>query len=346
MNLVHGKLVFDEPRWCTQMFRFQCEPTKLIHQSFYQPLPKAAPVLPEALWKTYCMPPWHRNPLRLSLASFKVLANHFGMLEDADQPAIFDPKHLFIIFARYLVPVAYFTVKGGRQKLNACDVQLHCTLMYNPNFQQPCGAKAPARTRLEIIERLFYEQMHFTAVEMGFGITHNPGTCKCELCRARILLYFGYLPGVNPVCALAYLLEPTDSPRFLQGICDNHHCQCNIYAKTIDAKIHKRVAGANVFNHICPLKWDYVSKYHNKTIIDLSFAAADGNWRMKASTGEDYNPVQTLAGLAVTPPGLGLYRQAIPHGDLRWTLHLLKNDHWHWVKPFVEFSNSEEADTF
>ena len=119
-----------------------------------------------------------------------------------------------------------------------------------------------------------------------------------------------------------------------------------MYAKTIEAKIHKRVAGANVFNHICPLKWDYVSKYHNKTIIDLSFAAEDGNWCMKASTSEDYDPVQMLAGLAVTPPGLGLYRQAIPHGDLRWTLHLLKSDHWCWVKSFVEFSDNEEVDTF
>ena len=344
MNLVQGRPVFDEPRWCTQMFYFQSEPIKTIHPSFYQPLPRAAPILQEALWKTYSMPPWHRSPLRLSLASFKVLANHFGILEDADQPAIFDPKYLFIIFARYLVPVAYFTIDGGKQKLNACDIQLHCILMFNPDYQQPKGTIAPARTRLEIIDRLFYEQLHFTAVEMGFGITHNPQTCKCEVCLARNLLYFGYLPGVNPVCALAYLLELADSPRFLNGICDNPSCQCNIYAETIEPKIHKRVMGGNVFNQICPLKWDYISKYHNKTLSDLSFTARDGNWRMKASTNDDYDSIQTLGGLAIAPPGLGLYRQAIPHGDLRWTLHLLQSDHWRWVNPILEFSDTEETD--
>ena len=109
-------------------------------------------------------------------------------------------------------------------------------------------------------------------------------------------------------------------------------------------QLNKILFNFNVFNQICPLKWDYVSKYHNKTISDLSFAVQDGNWHMKASTNKDYDPVQTLGGLAVAPPGLGLYRQAIPYGDLRWTLHLLQSDHWQWVNPILEFSDTEETD--
>ena len=344
MNLVQGRPVFDEPHWCTQMFHFQCEPMKTIHPSFYQPPPRVAPLQQEALWKTYFMPPWHRNPLRLSLASFKVLANHFGVLEDADQPAIFNPIYFFIIFARYLVPVAYLNTDEGKQTLNACDIQLHCTLMCNPDYPNPKGVNAPAKTRLEMIDRLLSEQIHFTAVEMGFGVTHDPQTCKCEVCQARTLLYFGHLPGVNPVCALAYFLETTDSSMFLKGVCDNPECQCNIYAETIESKIHKRASGENVFNQICPLKWDYVSKYHNKTLTDLSFAAADGNWRMKTSTSEGYDPARTFASLSITPPGLGHYRQAVPHGNLRWTLHLLRSDHWRWINPISEPSAAIETD--
>ena len=343
MNLVQGKPVFDEPRWCTQMFHFQFEPMKTTYLSFYQPLPKAAPLLQEALWKTYCMPPWHRNPLRLSLAFFKVLANYFGVLEDADQPAVFDPKYFFIIFARYLVPVAYTNIAGSKQTLNACDIQLHCTLMYNPDCPKHRGANVPAITRLEMIDRLFMEQLQFTAVEMGFGITHNPQHCKCEVCQARTLLYFGHLPGVSPACALAYLLEPTDSSQYLKGVCDNPDCQCNIYAENYTPKIHKRAVGESVFGQICPLKWDYLSKYYNKAITDLSFAAAEGNWRMKASINEDYHPVQALAGLNDTPPGLGHFRQAVPHGNLKRTLRLLYSDHRRWIHPV---SAVVEADSF
>ena len=82
-----------------------------------------------------------------------------------------------------------------------------------------------------MIDRLFMEQLQFTAVEMDFGITHNPQDCKCEVCQARTLLSFGHLPGVNPACALAYLLEPTDLSHFLKGVFDNPSCQCNIYTE-------------------------------------------------------------------------------------------------------------------
>ena len=74
------------------------------------------------------------------------------------------------------------------------------------------------------------------------------------------------------------------------------------------------------------------------------FQSADGNWCMKTSTSEGYDPARTFASLSITPPGLVLYRQAIPHGDLRWTLHLLQSDHWQWVNPILEFSDTEETD--
>ena len=41
---------------------------------------------------------------------------------------------------------------------------------------------------------------------------------------------------------------------------------------------------------------------------------------MKTSTSD---PARTFASLSTTSPGLGHYRQAVPHGNLRWTFHLL-----------------------
>ena len=75
----------------------------------------------------------------------------------------------------------------------------------------------------------------------------------------------------------------------------------------------------------------------------MSFAAAEGNWHMKASITEGYDPVQTLAGLNITPPGLGHYRQAVPYGNLKQTLCLLRSDHWHWINPI---SVAVETDSF
>ena len=339
MDLVQGIPFHDEPRWYSHTYHIQCELTETIHPSLYQPLPKVDAV--DAWWSSeLSMSPNGRKPMRLSLASFKVLANHFGVLEDADQPAIFDPKYLFIIFARYQVPVAYLSTEGDKQVLNTYAIQLHCTLMYNPEYQQSTEVVMPARTRLEIIEKLFYEQLYFTAVEMGFGITHNPQTCKCGVCQARVLLYFGCLPGVNPACALLYLIEPPNSAKFLQGICNNHDCQCNMYAEVI--KPHPLCRGLDldsgyVFGKLDPLNLGYISKYHSKTFDDLSFAAEDGNWRMKAGSGKDFFHI--LGELCDTPPGLSLRQTAVFQGNIQWTLSLLKGNQHRLVKLPVDWTD-------